>query len=125
MPPQQPLGVGEIPLAPARRSIRVGLRQKQFAMTLQLLPHWLPVLRGRLHHGLAHILFVQPHRQRFQFAGGGAELTPLELELALARHVADHHGQHAFVYVNSCNQVGPIHAALLCQGTPVGRAMKS
>lgn len=111
--PHQTLGVGEVPLASFRRPIGVGLRQLQLAVSFQLMPDRLPVLRCRFHHRFAHLLLDQPLPQVAQLAGSCAELALLERELTFPCGIDDDHGQHALVYVDSCYKIRCVHWSIL------------
>jgi len=82
---------------------------RRLPVAFQRIPHRAPVLRGRLHHGLFHLVLDQPLGQEAQLVGCRAESPPREFPIPLDFHVRDDDRQHCFVHVDSCDPIGHPH----------------
>src|SRR6266567_254174 len=94
----QPPCVPEIRLPSTRRPGLQRMRQMQFKVCFQPVPHWPPVLRRRFHHHFAHLMILQPGRQVADLGLGRAEL-PLHV---FSLRCANYHRQHLLMHVDPC-----------------------
>jgi hypothetical protein len=112
--PAQTLGIFEIGLLAAWRTVAPRLGQVQRKVPFQRVPDWFPVLRRRFHHHLFDLPLLEPSQQMGQFRCGGAKFAPLHLLRAWLYH--DHHN-HPFVNVDSCYCFSRLFLGVEAEGT--------
>src|SRR5579863_2035735 len=86
-----------------------------YKMRLQVQPHWLPVLRGRLHDHLLNPVLLKPTHYLVPLIGSGSKLLPLEFHggpgcvCHLGLGARYHYHQHFLVNINRCYLVRHVH----------------
>src|SRR5260370_30513984 len=108
-PPRQSLGVRKIVLPSFWRPVRLRLGQMQLlTMRLQIQPHFLPVLRCRLHDHFLYLVMLQPTHDLVPLIGSGSKFPPLKFHCCsgcirhLRRCAGDHHHQYFLVNIDRC-----------------------
>src|SRR5664279_6196145 len=79
--------------------------QPELELSLQLEPHWFPILRSGFHHDFLDGAFLQPCRSSLQFGDRGTKPTTLELQFPVSG-ICNYNCQHSLVYVDAGHIIG-------------------